>query len=338
MDRFIAVDSGKFATKFAVATQDKDGQFSGYTTGQFRTKMCKGNFDDDEIGNNTYVCEIEDMVLKIGNAATQGTELETSKMSAVHRYCTLLAIAKNVDDGDKVYAAVCMPINEHSVVEKRLAFKNFVLPEGKVTVKYKVDRQNVVEKTFEIKERYVFPESEGGLYLDMIKNDGVAAIVDIGSLNVHASYFVDFKADMTSSMTSELGGQILINALSAELSAQFTRCSEAFVAQLLKKAPEDRYLTPTVPNKEIEEASKKLIKEFLINHVKGIRRMCDTRNWSIDYIPITFVGGTSALLSTEIKEVFGPSAYIPPRPELANVVGALRRLLSICKGVILNVA
>ena len=49
MERYIAVDSGKFATKIAWANND----FDGFQKGQFRTRMSRGNFEDDAIENGT---------------------------------------------------------------------------------------------------------------------------------------------------------------------------------------------------------------------------------------------------------------------------------------------
>lgn len=332
MDKYIAVDSGKFATKIAMATDD----LKSYTKGRFRTKVSEGNFDDDAIENNTYVCEIDGKVVKIGNGALLDAELETSKKSETHRFCTLLAIALFVDDGDDVHAAIGIPMSDYVNVEKRLEFKNYILPDGKVTVKYKTQKTDITAKTFNIVSKYVYPESGGGIYLDMVKNKDAAAVIDMGNLNVNATYFLNFEPDIACSITAELGGQILINQLAAELTSKYSRCDARLVSSILKAAPEERYLHPVRPNPEIEEGSKKLIKENLLRYVKEIKRLCDVKNWSLDYMTITFIGGTSDLLRNEIKEIFGDSAIIPERPEFANVIGFLRRLVAWEKDTIIE--
>ena len=331
MEKFIAVDSGKFATKFAWASDD----LKSYSLGRFRTKMSHGSFDDDAIESGTWVCEIDGKVMKLGNGALQDADLESSKMNDMHRACTILAIALVVNDGDDVKVAIGCPMNEYSNVEKRVAYKNFILPTGQVKVRYKAQRGDIITKSFNITGKYVYPESAGGLYLDMVRNKDVAAIVDIGNLNVNASYFTNFEPDFNYSLTSEMGGQILISNLAAELSASFTRCDERLVSGILKAPLTERYLHPVRPDKEIEEKSKALITEALTRHVKLIRRMCDSKNWPLDYMQLTFIGGTSALLENEIRQVFGEEVIIPDRPEYANAIGFLRRLIAWEKDTIL---
>lgn len=335
MERYIAVDSGKFATKIAWANDD----FSGYQKGMFRTRMGRGNFEDDAIENGTYVCEIDGKVMKIGNGALQDAELETSKKSEVHKYSTLLAIAlvvspKEVDD---VHCAIGIPAGEYKIVEKRNEYRDYILPEGPVTVKYKMQRGGIEERTFNIVKRYVYPESAGGIYLDIKRNKDTAAVIDIGNLNVNATYFSGGEPDFSCSMTSELGGQILISGLAAELSSEFTRCDERLVSKILKGPLKDRCLHPVSPNAELEEASRSVIDKYLLDHVRKIRRTCDSKGWALDYMPVTFIGGTSALLRKEIKEVFGEEAFIPDRPEIANALGFLRRMIAWEKEILLPI-
>lgn len=335
MERFIAVDSGKFATKIAWA----EDNFTGYQKGQFRTRMGTGTFEDDAIENGTYVCEIDGNVMKIGNGAAQDAALETSKRSEIHKYCTLLAIALVVspDETDDVYCAIGIPAGEYKVVEKRNEYRDYILPEGPITVKYKMQRGGIETRTFNIVKKYVYPESAGGIYLDIKRNMDTAAVVDIGNLNVNTTYFANKEPDFSCSMTSELGGQILISGLAAELSSTFTRCDERVVGKLLKGPLEERYLHPVSPNPQVEEGSKLLIDEYLIDHVKKIRRICDSKGWALDYMPVTFIGGTSALLRDEIHAVFGEEAFIPERPEIANALGFLRRMVAWEKELLLPI-
>lgn len=335
MERFIAVDSGKFATKLTWANND----FKGYQKGQFRTKMSHGSFEDDAIESGTYVCEIDGTVMKIGNGAIQETSLETSKKSDIHKYCTLLAIALVVspNEVDDVHCAIGIPLSEFKNVEKRNEYRDFILPDGPITVKYKNQKSGIETRTFKIVKKYVYPESAGGIYLDIKRNMDTAAVIDIGNLNVNATYFVNKEPDFTCSMTSELGGQILISGLADELSSAFTRCDERLVWKLLKGPLEERYLHPVRPNPQIEEESRLLITDYLMNHVKKIKRTCDSKGWALDYMPITFIGGTSALLRNEIHAVFGEGAFIPDKPEIANALGFLRRMIAWEKDVLLPI-
>ena len=327
MQRFVAVDSGKFATKTAWANEE----LTATQKMQFRTKMSKGNMDDDAIESGTYVCEIGGEIYKIGNGALTSADLETTKMTEIHKNCTLLSLAllANENEVDEFHVAIGIPVNDYGVVEKRLQYKNYILPDGEITVSYRYQKSDLITKTFKIVKKYVYPESAGGLYLNAARNKDTAAIIDIGSLNVNNTYYQNFEPDMEYSMTSELGGQILINNLAAELTAELgMRCDERLVSRVLKADPEMRYLTPNKPNKAIEEKSKKIIDEALLKHVREIKRMCDSKKWSLDFVELTFIGGTSSILKKEIREIFGDSVYIPEKPEYANVLGFLVRMVA----------
>ena len=67
-------------------------------------------------------------------------------------------------------------------------------------------------------------------------------------------------------------GSILISGLSQELSAEFSRCDENYVAKVLKQPLEHRMLVPNRPNPEIEKRSKEMITEYLIDFVNLIKR------------------------------------------------------------------
>lgn len=185
---------------------------------------------------------------------------------------------------------------------------------------------NPITKTFKIVSRHVYPETMGALYLDNVvenSNDAVA-IIDLGNLNVNGTYWNRRELDRQYSFTDELGGSILISGLSQELSAEFSRCDENYVAKVLKQPLEHRMLVPNKPNPEIEKRSKEMITEYLIDFVNLIKRRCDAKHWSLDFMTLVFIGGTSKILVNEIKNVFGEETVIPDDPEYANVVGFLR--------------
>ena len=83
---------------------------------------------------------------------------------------------------------------------------------------------------------------------------------------------------------------------------------------------------PSSGNEEIRDKSKKIIDEYLLEHVRTIKRKCDTRHWPLEFMDIVCVGGTSKLLKREIEEVFGVNTFIPEDPEYSNVRGFLKKL------------
>lgn len=327
MVKYIAVDSGKFATKLAVYDKKKNKT----SIFKFRTKTGAGSFDDDSLEKNTFIAEIDGVTYKIGNGAITEADLQTSKKSESHRLCTLsaLAMCASCDEVDEMHVAIGIPVKEWEVVEKRNEYKNYILPDGEISVTMKTKSDEPPKtKRFKIVSKYVFPESVGALYLDrtMDYKDSTAAVIDIGNLNINCTCWNSFELDRQYSLTDELGGNILIAGLSQELSAQFSRCDENLVARVLTLPKEERKLCPVRPNPKTEEDSRKVIDNYLLEHVKTIKRRCDSKHWSLDFMNLVFIGGTSKLLKNEIYEVFGECVYIPDEPEYANVIGFLRLL------------
>lgn len=337
MEIFVAVDSGKYATKVALYNPES-GETQAF---KFRTKMSPGNFNDDALETSTVIVEIGGKVYKIGNGAVSEAALETSKASEIHRICTLTAIAMCVGNQPcDVHAAIGIPVKEWENVDKRVEYKQFILPDGEI--KMMLMTKNDVPPTeccFNIVSKHVYPESQGALFLKKIAplSNGTVAVMDFGNLNINCTCWNHRELDRQYSITDELGGNILISGLSQELSAEFSRCDETYIAKVLKQPRKDRCLRPNRPNTGIEESSRKMIDDYLINHVKAIRRKCDAKHWSLDYMTIVFIGGTSDLLRDEIMQVFGELSYIPPHPEYANVAGFLRVMCSKYINHVINI-
>lgn len=327
MERLIAVDSGKFATKVACYDQ----KLNETKIFRFRTRTGEGSFEDDALENNTYIVEINGKTYKVGNGARNDAELNTSKTSEEHKICTLTAIAMLVGNkAEEVNVAIGLPFKEWEIVEKRNAYKNYILPDGEISVKLMTSSNSpAVEKTFRIKNKYVYPESIGALYLDNMEEyfDSNAAVIDIGNLNINCTQWNNFEPDKEACLTGELGGNTLISGLATELSAEFGRVNETLVAKKLLLPREQRCLVPTNGKEsDIPDRSKKYIDKYMLEHARKIRRACDAKQWSLDFMKLIFIGGTSEILKDEIYEVFGDSVYIPEHPEYANVLGFLRLL------------
>lgn len=337
MEHYIAVDSGKLATKVAVFSLENSKEINKNTvkTFSFKTKMSPGSFADDAIEGGTFICEIDGKVYKLGNGAKQEAPLETSKKSEIHRICTLAAIAMSAshDKIDNVYVAIGMPVDEFGLMDKRQAYKDYILPEGPITVRLKKNSEGeILTKKINIVGRYVYPESAGALYLDPVKYEKkTVGVGDFGNLNINLSLWDNFDYDANYSFTDEMGGRILLAGLSQELSSRFGRVKENYVLKVLLQ--ERRCLIPNNGNKSIEDESQKIIDEYLINFVKEIRRKCDAKQWSIDFIPLAFIGGTAGLLRKEICEVFGENVTIYENPEYVNALGFLHRLCAYKLGI-----
>ena len=321
MERYIAIDSGKGSSKIAEYKKDDES----IEVHKFRTKIEKGNFNDDAIENNTAIMEYEGKVYKIGDGAIMDAEMITSKKTVTHKMCTLLAIAQlcSADEVDTVHVAIGIPVKNWEDVDARFDYKNFILPDGEISVKYKpTSSGETITKKFRIVSKHVYPETLGALFIGDNVNNGTVAVIDIGHLNINQTVFNGVEVDRVYSLTDESGGYNMLTGLAQELSSAFSLVDEQTVLRTLLRP--ERCLKPVRPNKEVEEKSKEIINEYLLNYVKDIRKRCAGKKWAIDYMNFIFIGGTSRLLKKEIHEVFGEQAIIPDDPEYANAIGFLR--------------
>ena len=338
-ERFIAVDSGKFKTKVAVLSDDGK---SALKFG-FRTMIDNGNFLDDAIEANTFIAEVDGKVYKVGNGASREAYLETTKKSEIHRVTTLAAIALAVNDGDKVNVCIGCPVKEYEVVEKRIDYLNYIVPQGDYEIKVKTKNEMEPKvKHFTVVYNVVYPELAGVLYLDMERFSGKSVgIYDIGGGTALGSMFDNFEIVRKTSFSCELGGNVLVNGLSQQLSAEFSRCSPDYVRKVLALPYEQRKLVPCSGSADFIEdvgvRSQAMIDEYLLNYVHDIKRQSDAKQWPLDYMDKVFVGGTSKIVEHEIKQVFGDNIYIPLDSEFANALGFLRRLCAKKLGVLISV-
>ena len=331
MERFLAIDSGKFATKVAEYSLN-NGQVHTYMQ---RTKVSNGYLCDDAIERNTVVIEINGKVYKVGNGANgNGARLDTSKNDDVHKICTLTAIAQvaSSNEVDEFNVAVGMPSSEYAVPPKRVEYKNAILPEGEIKIKIKPSgATEPITKKFIIKNRFVYPESIGALiandeiFADVVKNKHIpTGVIDIGNLNLNATFWqgTDFIADK--SQTTELGGAIIIRELANQLSASITRVDEYVAANILKTKSTKRQLPSGLGlSDEQVKKSGEIISNVLHQYAESIRNACSSKQWSLDAMRIIAIGGTSEDIYDELKNVFG-NVTILPNANFCNALGYLR--------------
>ncbi len=327
MERYIAIDAGKHSTKAAMydTNTKKTIKYS------YRTKIGAGDFRDDSIEANTHVFEIDGQTYKIGNGARgDGALLETSKQSIEHKLSILYAIAHFASDTevDEINIAIGLPAKEWANVEKREALKEYIFDKNEYTISIKEDSNSpVVTKTFKIKHKYAYPESMGALWQDdspEVTKNSYFGVLDIGNLNLNATVWYGIELQQDVSITDELGASSIIQGLSQELSAEFSRCDENYVSMLLSQSPERRFLRPNNGDTTVMERSRDLISKYLLEHAGKIKRACDGRKWSLDYMTLVAIGGTSLIIQDELKEVFGDQLVVLKNPTFCNALGYLR--------------
>ena len=329
MKAYVAVDCGKYNTKVNFFNPEKQEEFKM----RYRTKMNPGTFDDDMFERGTFIVQIDGgEVYKIGNDAKTEPSMETSKKSEIHRVCTMtgIAIAAGKMKANELDIAIGMPLQISGIPEERIEYKKYILGEENqehvVKIKTDCNSEPMVVK-FKICKRLVYPEGIGVLYEYPSKVDGPTAIIDIGNLNTNNTYTDGFHIIAESCFTDELGGKILISGLAQQLTSELRmRCDDNLIASTLLRPYEERFLRARNGKKEVEEKSREIIDNYLMDHVSAIKTKCDTRHWPLDFMNVICVGGTAKLLQRELVQFFGENAFIPENPEYANVCGFLKRM------------
>ncbi len=297
MRRYISVDSGKFGTKAVL--RGANGEPESEIT--FLTKC-----DKEEVGSNDfrllddgiYSVEFEGIKYTVGEKDGYDSFNE-SKAELIHKICTYTAIARLVDNDDVVVLAIGCPLSIFLNKDACTQYVEFMRGKGRTTIKV-----NDVEKTFVIMSVSAFAEGSGYIYLNFEKcSEEIVGVIDIGGLNTNCCVYDHILPVRSSIFTTRLGGKRMRKALLDQLNSK-----------LMPEVPLPDYLMDDALKKgyvmnrrdpEKEELSRRIIREYRINHVKEIYDSCISHNWALDSMRLVFVGGTSLLLKNEIKEIFG---------------------------------
>ena len=339
MERFIAVDTGKFATKVSEADANLNCLKREFS---IRTKYGEGDFRDDAIEAQTVIAQVGDKVYKVGNGARdEEAGLDTSKKTEIHKVCTLVALATVASSNEKdvFHVATGIPCSEWANVSKRCDFKEYLLPEGDITVTIKTKSSlPPVKKTFTIKERYVYPEGIGGVLADGVfenvsENPHIpTGVIDAGNLNINFTYWQGLEPILDKCTTSEAGGVRLISDVAGDISSSIDNCDSLIISNILTNAPEDRCLPSGLglTDEQIEE-SKRVIKNSIKKYVqKNMYRNCRSKDWSLNAMRIIAIGGTSQIVEDELKEQFG-NVTVLPNANYCNARGYLRLMCANSK-------
>lgn len=323
MRRFVAVDAGKSDTKIGTYDGKKTNIYG------FVTKIGEGYFEDDALERNTFIAEINGNVYKIGQGADTEAELETSKQTEIHKMCVLSAIAMccSDDEEDEVSVAIGVPISTYYSVPMRNEYREYMLTEEAYEIKLKMRSDGPIKtKRFKVVNKLVYPEGSGGLFVDgaIEYADNTVGVLDLGWLNNNLSVYRSGEPDKPMTKTNELGGSRLVRGLAAELSSHYTRIDARSVTEILALPSEFRCLDSE--DETIRESSNRFIHDYILRYVKEIKRDMDEKGWPLDYMKLIAIGGSSLMIESELKEVFGERIFIPNKAQFANVVGFLRML------------
>lgn len=295
MRRFVAVDSGKFATKAVIrrAGENPDKRL------KFLTRMDNSEADFGLLTrSNTHAVEFDGKKYRVGDGASLDSFVET-KTEDIHRICTYTALASLVDNGDEVTLGIGCPLSVFINKEQREKYESFMRGNGEVNIT--VDG---IAHMFRINKVLVLPESAGIVYLNFEKyKDRLVGVIDLGGLNTNCCIYDKIAPVLSSIFTTRLGGKRMCKSMLDRLNSEL-----GLDVPLAGFQMDDVMECGYVPNRrfpEKEALSKEIIHDYRMEHVRGIYNSCIEHNWSLDTIDLVFIGGTSLLLKDEIKEVFG---------------------------------
>ncbi len=282
----LSVDSGKYATKACIERSSGNVE-----TLKFLTRM---DIEKENLGDSdSYSVLYEGTKYLIGRQASNW-DPSRSKKSEIHKVATYTAIANLVANGDHVNIGIGCPLSIYMNPSSRKAYKEYIVPQGK-QIDITINRKHT---TFTIKRSFVFPESSGVIYLnqDEYASDTVG-VIDIGGLNANCCIYENMipKADVNSMFTLDEGGHILTNRIKSELESN---CDVSLSDILMNKILKDGFMHSN------PEKSAEIIRKCKRDHVQKIFNECKKNGWPVENMKIVFIGGTSALLSEEIEQIF----------------------------------
>ena len=314
--KYVAADCGKANTKVFMY----DVKTSNTTNIIIATNVAPVNsLVKASMGESQYIVSIdiddenisgEWMIGAVGGESSYSN----SKKDRIHKIMALVGIALITQNGDTVVPAIGCPISIFEDEQQKAELYDYLIPDGRVDIRVNgVDHFFYVEK----EKGMVFPESFGALFLFPDRFTDQTGVVDIGGLNMNASFFNSMKLDPDLCTTEKLGCSAIVSALRKKLNAL---CDASYDNRRI-----DSFLKAgTVPN--FVEGNR-VIEDVLTIHVDKIDRVL--KDWDTSKIDMIFIGGTSRLLEKYILERYGDRAFIPEDTDFINCKGFLKAMVSM---------
>lgn len=307
--KFIAVDTGKFATKAVTLRGDGSERFITFRTKSEETMRT-------EAQGKSYIVEYKGKRYLVGEQA-EVSSAKLTKAEDIHRISTYTAIHQLANGDDTVVVAIGCPLSVFENPESKEAYKKYMFPDRQIEIKV-----NETTKKLTILSVIVFPESSGIIYLDRKYESMSAGIIDIGGLNVNACVYNKTMPIISTLFTENLGSNVLAQNLKNALA---TKYGEDIPQWMMEDILRDGYVVDNMESSGIREGSKEFIADFKKKHIESIIKKCEANGWNLRLTRLVFTGGTSELLRNEILQVI-PGAIICEEPEKVNVRGFLKAI------------
>lgn len=307
--KFIAVDTGKFATKAVTLRGDGSERFITFRTKSEETQR-------SEAQGKSYIVEYKGKRYLVGEQA-EVSSAKLTKAEDIHRISTYTAIHQLSSGDDTVVVAIGCPLSVFENPESKETYKKYMFPDRQIEIKV-----NETTKKLTILSVIVFPESSGIIYLDRKYESMSAGIIDIGGLNVNACVYNKTMPIISTLFTENLGSNVLAQNLKNALA---TKYGEDIPQWMMEDILRDGYVVDNMESSGIREGSKEFIADFKKKHIESIIKKCEANGWNLRLTRLVFTGGTSELLWNEILQII-PGAIICEEPEKVNVRGFLKAI------------
>ena len=307
--KFIAVDTGKFATKAVTLRGDGSERFITFRTKSEETLRTVAQ-------GKSYIVEYKGKRYLVGEQA-EVSSAKLTKAEDIHRISTYTAIHQLANGDDTVVVAIGCPLSVFENPESKEAYKKYMFPDRQIEIKV-----NDTTKKLTILSVIVFPESSGIIYLDRKYESMSAGIIDIGGLNVNACVYNKTMPIISTLFTENLGSNVLAQNLKNALA---TKYGEDIPQWMMEDILREGYVVDNMESSGIREGSKEFIADFKKKHIESIIKKCEANGWNLRLTSLVFTGGTSELLRNEILQVI-PGAIICEEPEKVNVRGFLKAI------------
>lgn len=305
--KYVAVDSGKYATK--AITRRPDGTEKSLV---FRTKM--EETIRNEAQGQSYIVEYGGKRYLLGEQA-ESNSAKSSKAEDLHKIATYTALHQLCNSGDEIVVAIGCPLSVYENPESKNAYKEFMFPSKQIYIKVGDTTKHLV-----IRSVIVLPESSGVIFLEPEKyGKSLIAVIDIGGLNINCSTYNLGVPVLSTLYTDTLGSNVLTQNLKNALSSLYNTDIPHWMMDNIIK---DGYIVDNTRENGIKEGSREFIADFKKKHVQTILKKCEANGWNLSMMRLVFTGGTSEMLAEEIKSML-PGATIFPNGSKANVNGFL---------------
>jgi len=308
MNRTIAIDSGKFATKAVMQKADGSERFIS-----FRTKMQETARTD--VQGKSFIVEFGGKRYLLGEQA-EVISSKTTKAEELHRIAAYTALAQLAASGDDIVVVIGCPLSVYENAESKKQYKEYMFPTRQIDIKV-----NEMTKHLNVVSTIVLPESSGVIYLEQeLCEKAAVGVIDIGGLNVNCCVYNKTVPVLSTLYTDNLGSNVLMQDLKNALAINY---NEDIPDWMMEDVLTQGYFTDNMSSDGIRPGSKEFIREFKKNHINKIIQKCEANGWNLRTTRLIFSGGTSELLKEEIKSVL-PGATILAEPAKANVRGFLK--------------